>query len=102
MVSIISPVIGWILTIAGYYSAAITLSFIMFTFEKAMHTFSNQFASPTTKKKRNCDNGQSLAPSPSQNNNNARPYPPNLSDEDGPKEDVNSVDKDTIYPASSS
>ena len=86
---------------AGYYFAAITLLFIVLTFGKAWRTFSDQFT-PTTNKKRKGDNGQSLAPSPPQNDNNARPHPPDLADEDGPKEDDNSADKDTIYPASSS
>ena len=86
---------------AGYYFAAITLLFIVLTFGKAWRTFSDQFT-PTTNKKRKGDNGQSLTPSPPQNDNNARPHPPDLADENTANEDEHSVDGDTLHPAPSS
>ena len=43
MASIISPIIGWILTISQYYFALCTLSFVVLTFSKTLRNFSDQF-----------------------------------------------------------
>jgi len=43
MASIISPIIGWILTISQYYFALCTLSFVALTFSKTLRNFSDQF-----------------------------------------------------------
>ena len=146
MASSISPIIGWILAIAQYYFAAATLSFIVLTFVKAMHNFSDQFV-PTTNAKRKRENeslnlsctsikktrnaqaishgakaslskqntkctpppvnrgnesniedmgasGYSLAPSSPQNKNSVHPHPPDLIDEEEPKEIRHSVDEE--------
>ena len=62
MASIISPIIGWILTSAQYYFVAATISFIVLTFAKAMRNFSDQFL-PITNEKRDCDDISIAAPS---------------------------------------
>ena len=126
MASIISPILGWILTIVKYYIAALTVSLIVIVCMKTLtrHLQSilattketNQFILGPTKKKKNsraasmasakddhryasqatkCTppnpqpsiknggvSGHSLAPSPSQNENNVRLRPPDLVDED--------------------
>ena len=43
MASIISPIIGWILTISQYYFALCTLSFVVLTFSKTLRNFNDQF-----------------------------------------------------------
>ena len=67
MASIISPIIGWILTLAGYYFAAATLSFIVLTFAKAMRNLNDAICPTTKKKRRKCENPSLISTKPTRN-----------------------------------
>ena len=144
MASIISPIIGWILTLAGYYFAAATLSCIVLTFAKAMRNLNDAICPTTKKKRRKCDNpsltstkptrnaravshcaeasstqknakctppsfysggesntaikgasGHPLAPSSPPNKNSVHPHPPDLIEEEEPKQIRHLVDAES-------
>ena len=67
MASIISPFIGWILTLAGYYFVAATLHLVVLTTMKAQQNLNERIWPTTKKKERECDNSSLISTKPTRN-----------------------------------